>query len=276
MRPGLAHQRLVDEEACEQHRAGGEQRHHRAGAQPVQPVALVEPGIDHRDRGAEQQHAAPIGVAQQRAVHRLARCAQIDHQAHQRRDHDTLPVQPLPAEMVDVEADQRARRVQRKADADRVDRDRRQPPADRQVAEHDHQRRRYEGAEQQTMHDTERNQRRIIVHEGNDQRDRGVDQAGDPEHAPEPERRREPRHRGRDEDLRADAGGGEPGAFVEAERKRAAQVGQSDRGETAVEIGEERAEQHRRHGEHGLWRDAAARERSAIGIVISRHSRPRC
>ena len=47
----------------EQRAAGEQQRHHRARLQPVQTIALIEAGIDHRDRGAEQQHAAPVGVA---------------------------------------------------------------------------------------------------------------------------------------------------------------------------------------------------------------------
>ena len=126
------------------------------------------------------------------------------------------------------------------------------------------------------MHDAEREQCRIIVHERNDQRDRGIDEARDAEHAAQAEHGREPRHRGRDEDLRADAGGGEPGALVERERERAAQVRQADRGQAAVEIGEERAEQHRRHRKQRLRGDAAARERSATGIVIFRHCRPSC
>ena len=107
MRPWLRGERLVDEKQHEQHGAAAEQRHHGAGLQPVEPVALVEPGIDHRNRAAEQQHAAPIGVAQQRAVDRLGGGAEIHHQRHQRRQHDTLPIQPLPTEMLDIEADQR-------------------------------------------------------------------------------------------------------------------------------------------------------------------------
>ena len=223
MRPGLADHRLVDDEGDEQHAAAKQQRHHRARFQPVQAIALVEAGIDHRDRGAEQQHAAPVGVPNQFAIDRLTRRAEIDHQPHQRRDHDALPIQPLPSPMLDIEADQRARRVERKADADRIDRDRRQPPADRQVSEHDHQRRRHEGPEQHAMHDGEHDQRREIVHERDHQRDHGVDQAGNAEHAAHAERGRKPRHRRRDEDLRADAGGREPGALVEPERERAAQ-----------------------------------------------------
>jgi hypothetical protein len=167
-------------------------------------------------------NSAPIGLAQQRAIDRVAGRPEIDHQTHQWRDHHTLPVQPLPAEMVDIETDQRARRIKGEADADRVERNRRQPPADRQIAEHDHQRRRHEGAEQQAMHDAQRNQGRIVVHEGNDQRDERVDEAGNAQHTSQAEHGRKPRHRGRDEDLRADASGGEPGAFVEGEPERTA------------------------------------------------------
>ena len=159
MRPGLVNQRLVDQKGDEQRAAGEQQRHHRARLQPVQTIALIEAGIDHRDGGAEQQHAAPVGVPQQVAVDRFVGRAEIDHQAHQRRDHHALPIQPLPSQMVDIEADQRGRGVEREPDPDRIDRDRRQPPFDRQIAQDDHQRRRHEGAEQHAMHDAERDQR---------------------------------------------------------------------------------------------------------------------
>ncbi len=124
------------------------------------------------------------------------------------------------------------------------------------------------------MHDAEREQCRIVVHEGNDERDGGIDETGDAKDAAQAEHRGKPGHRRRDEYLRADAGGGEPGALVETERERAAEIRQADRGQPAVEIGEKRAEQHRHDGEQGLRRDAAARERFAAGTVIFGHSRP--
>jgi hypothetical protein len=176
--------------------------------------------------------------------------------------------------MLDIEADQRARRVERKADADRIDRDRRQPPADRQVSEHDHQRRRHEGPEQHAMHDGEHDQRREIVHERDHQRDHGVDQAGNAEHAAHAERGRKPRHRRRDEDLRADAGSREPGALVEPERERAAKVRQADRRQPGVEIGEEGTEQHGGDRKQRFWRDTAERDGPAVGVVICCHSSP--
>ena len=157
-----------------------------------------------------------------------------------------------------------------------IDRDRRQPPAHRQVSEHDHQGRRHEGAEQHAMQDAEHDQRGVIVHERDRQRDQRVDETGNAEHAAQAEHGREPRHRRRDEDLRADAGGREPGAFVEAQRKRAAQIGEADRRQAAVEIRQERAEQHRADREQRLRGDAASRYRPAIGIVIFRHPHLRC
>ena len=275
MRPGLPHQRFIDHEANEQHAAADQQRHHGARLQPVQPVALVETGIDHRNRDAEQQHAAPVGVAQQVSIDRFAGGAEIDHQAHQRRDQHALPIDPLPAEIIDIEADQRARRIEREADADRIDRDGRQPPVDWQVPQNDHQRRRHEGAEQHAMHDAERHQRRVIVHERDHQRDQGIDQARNAEHAAHPEYGRKPRHRRCDQDLRADARGRKPGSLVEAERKRAAQIRQADRRQPAVEIRQKRAEQYRADREQRPWRNTAARDWPAITVIFGHPYPPR-
>ncbi len=274
MGPGLTDQVFVDEKADAQHAPAKQQRHHRAGFQPVEAVALIEAGIDHRDAGTEQQHAAPVGILKQGAVDRLARRSEIDHQSHQRRHHDALPVQPLPTEMFDIEADRRGRGVECEPDPDRIQRDRRQPPFDRQVAEDDHQGGGNEGAEQEAVHDAERDQRRVIVHERHHQRDQGIEQAGNAEHAAQPEHGGEPRHRRRDADLRADRRGGKPGALVEAQRKRPAQVRQSDRGQPAVEIAQEGGEQHRDHREHRPRRDATARQRSGVVMVIFAHPRP--
>src|SRR5271163_2193372 len=102
--------------------------------------------------------------------------------------------------MVDVEADQGGAAIERKTHADRIDRDRRQPPADRQITEDDHQCRWHEGAEQHTVHDAERNQRRVIVDKPNCQLDYGIDQARNAEHAAQAEYSRKPHHRRCDED----------------------------------------------------------------------------
>ena len=272
MRPGLANQRLVDQERNEQHAAAEQQRDHRARSQPVQPIALIEAGINHRDGRAEQQHAAPVGIAQQLAIDRLPRRAEIDHQSHQRRDDHALPVQPLPSPMFDIEADQRRGGIQREPDTDGVDRDRRQPPSDRQVTKDDHQGSRHEGAEQQAVHDAEHDQRGVVVHERDHQRDQGVDQARNAKHAAQPEHRRKPCDRGRDENLRADAGSREPGALVKPQRERAAQIGQADARQPAVDVGQERAKEDSPDREQRLRCDPAARDRSAVGVVIFRHS----
>ena len=58
------------------------------------------------------------------------------------------------------------------------------------------------------------------------------------------------------------------------ERERAAQIGQADRRQAAVEIGEKRAEQHRDDGEQRPRPDAAARYRAAI-VVTFGHRRYR-
>ena len=176
--------------------------------------------------------------------------------------------------MLDIEADQRGRGIQCEADADGIDRDRRQPPADRQVAKHDHQGRRHEGAEQHAMRDAEHDQRRVVMDERDCERDQRVDQTGNPKHATQAEHGGEPCHRGRDENLRTNAGGREPGAFVKPQRERAAQIGEADRGQPAVEIGQKRTEQHRTDREQRLRSDAATRYRTAIGTVIFRHPSP--
>src|SRR6266702_4082973 len=89
-----------------------------AAAKQANPTTTTARASKCRSSQIEIGTRTNIGIAQQRAIDRLARCAQTDHQAHQGRDHDALPVQPLPAEMVDIEADQRRRRIQREADAD--------------------------------------------------------------------------------------------------------------------------------------------------------------
>ncbi|MET4768490.1 hypothetical protein ABIA28_000704 [Bradyrhizobium elkanii] len=213
-------------------------------------------------------------MVQQVAIDRLVRRAEIDHQPHQRRDHHALPIQPLPAEMLDIEADQRARRIEREADADRIHRDRRQPPSDRQIAQDDHQRRRHEGAEQHAVGDAERDQHGVVAHERDGQRDHGIDQARNAEHAAQAEHGGKPGHGRRDEDLRADRSRREPGALVEAERERTAQIGQADRGQAAVEIRQERAEQHGDDREQRIARDVAARDRTTVAVVTFRHWRP--
>ena len=251
-----------------------QQRHHRAGFQPVQTIALIETGVDHGDGRAEQQHSAPIRVPEQGPVDRFVRRTEIDHQSHQRRDHHALPVQPLPTQMIDIEADQRRTGIQREPDPDRIDRDRRQPPSDRQVAEDDHQRGRNEGAEQHAVHDAERDQRRVVAHQRDDQRDQCIDQARNAEHAAQAESGGEPGHRGCNEDLRADRRRRQPRALVEAERKSAAKIRQSDRGQPAVEIGEKRAEQHRGDREQGVLCNASARAWPLAGVAIFRHPRP--
>ena len=276
MGPGPANDELIDDEGRTQEGAADQQRRDGPGSQPVETIALIEPGIDHGQAGAEQQHAAPVGIPQHLAVDRFMRRAEIDHQPHQRRDHRTLPVQPLPSQMIDIKADQRGAGIEREADPDRIDRNRRQPPGSRQVAEDDHQRRGHEGAEQHAVDDAERDQRREIAHERDHQRDHRIDEARNGEHAAQPERGRKPRHRRRDEDLRADRRRRQPGALVETEREGAAQIRQADRCQAAVEIGEKRAEQHGADGEQRLRRDAAARERPLPAVATFRHRmRPR-
>ena len=274
MRPRLANQGLVDEKAGAEHAAADQQSHDRAGFQPVQPVALIKAGIDHGDAGTEQQHAAPVGLLQQGPVDRLMRCAEIDQQPHQGGEDDALPVQPLPAQVVDIETDQRGAGVEREPDPDRIDRNRRQPPFDRQIAKNDHQGGGNEGAEQHAVDNAERDQRVVVTDERNHQRDRGIDQARNSQHAAQPERGCEPGHRRGDENLRAYSRGGEPGAFVEAQRKGATQVRQSDRGQPAVEIRQKGAEQHGTDGEHRLRRNAATRDRPAVVRLIFRHPSP--
>ncbi|CKZ10390.1 Uncharacterised protein [Mycobacterium tuberculosis] len=78
MGPRILNQRFVDEKRHHQKNAAAEQRHNGSGIEPVQPVALIEAGIDHGNAGSEQQHAAPVRGFEQLPVDRVARGTEVN------------------------------------------------------------------------------------------------------------------------------------------------------------------------------------------------------
>ena len=198
MGPWPPHHHLIDEEDDDQQAASDQQRSNRARLQPVEAIALIEAGINHRNPGAEQQNAAPVGVPEHLPVDRFWWRPEIDHQPHQRRENHALPVQPLPSQMIDIKADHRRAGIQREPDPNGIDRDRRQPPSDRQVAKDDHQRRGDEHAQQQAVDDAERDQQIVVVRERDHQRDQGIEQARNTQNAAQAEGGGKPGHRRRD------------------------------------------------------------------------------
>ena len=81
-RERLLDEGFVDEEADDERSAAGEQAGHDAGFEPIQPVALVEPGVDQGKPCAQQEYAAPVGIGEGLALDVLARGAQHHQQRH--------------------------------------------------------------------------------------------------------------------------------------------------------------------------------------------------
>ena len=64
--------------------------------QPVEPIALIERGIQHREAGGGKEHAPAVGVAQRFAVDRLAWHAEADGDQHRQRKKRALAEDPVP------------------------------------------------------------------------------------------------------------------------------------------------------------------------------------
>ena len=63
---GLVHHKGDDEQPAAEQKAG-----HHPGIEPVEPVALIEAGIDEAEADPRIDDAGPIGPTQQFAVDRL-------------------------------------------------------------------------------------------------------------------------------------------------------------------------------------------------------------
>ena len=55
-------QQLVDDEGDDQQPAGQQQADDHAGIEPVEAIALVEPGIDQGEAEPREDDAAPVGA----------------------------------------------------------------------------------------------------------------------------------------------------------------------------------------------------------------------
>ncbi len=98
-RPQLAHNERDRQDA-----AAHEQADNQSAPVPVKPVALIEPGIEHREPQSRIGETGPVELVQQAHIDPLARNAEPDRDEHQRERDAILPVYPFPREVIDVPA----------------------------------------------------------------------------------------------------------------------------------------------------------------------------
>jgi hypothetical protein len=146
-----------------------------AGVQPVQPVALVERGVEHREAGAGVEHPPGIDTVQQFAVDRGFRHSEVDADDHRDRENGVLPKDPAPIEMVEIPAFQRGGNVEREFEVQPIGRDAERPEFLRQALQDEADRQRNERAAAQSGDHLEDQQRSEIERERQQQR-------GDEEH----------------------------------------------------------------------------------------------
>jgi hypothetical protein len=212
--------------------------------EPIQPVALIEAGVDQGKAGAQEQHASPIGVGEQLAIDAFAGRAQPYQQRHEHGDHRVLPIEPLPAEVLHVEAHERHADVVREGQSEGVGREAGNPPPHRQIVKDDHDRRRDEDAQQQSMNEVQGQEQLVIANEGNDDRRDGIDQGRPNEHTAHAKCRGEQGNCRGDENLRRGRRRAQPGPLVEGQPEGASEIRQAYREQPRVEARDEGTEQH--------------------------------
>jgi len=165
-------------------------------------------------------------------------------------------------------SDQRRAGIQREPDPDRIDRDRRQAPPDRQVAEDVIS---VAGTKVRAtaVRDAEYDQTGVMGKNGSAARS-GHNQARNAEDAAQANTVAARPPRAQWKICEPIAAVESTGALVEAQRKGATQIRQSDRGQT-LRVGEKRSEQYSGDREQRLRSDAATGERSLAGVAIFRH-----
>ena len=162
---GLVHQKGDDE-----HAAGKQEPGHHPGIEPVEPVALIEAGIDEAEADTRIDDAGPIGPPQQIAVDRPVRHRDGGEQHHHRRQRRVLPEDPFPMPGLRIPPLDRAGDILRKDEAERVGGDAPDPPLRGQAAQDEAECRGNEGADREPADELQRDQRVVIMHEGRRQR----------------------------------------------------------------------------------------------------------
>jgi hypothetical protein len=179
-------------------------------------LPLVQAGVDHGKRGAQQQHATPIRLGEQLAIDVLVGGTEPGQQRHDHGDRGVLPIDPLPAEVLNIEAHQRHAGVVNESQAECVNREPGKPPLHRQIAQHDHDRRRNEKTQQQAMDKVRDQQHLVIADEGDAERRSSIDQTRHDQHTAHTEYGGEPGDRGSDKDLGPGRNCAQPRALVKA------------------------------------------------------------
>ncbi len=125
---------FMDEEGGHQQDAGEQQAPDQAGIQPVQAIALVEPGIDQGQAdpaGGQAEGVDPGDVG----IGRIAGHAEPQEGEHADGQRHVLPEDPAPGEVVHIPALQRGGDVERELQVQRVERDAIGPGARRRGAQ---------------------------------------------------------------------------------------------------------------------------------------------
>ena len=157
LKSGRAVSASMDEKRHEQQAAGQQQAPHHSRVQPVEPIALIEGGIDQGEPAPTRDEAEYIGWRPRRD--RLAGNAAMQAQRHDQRERHVLPEDPPPGMVLDVPALERSRYVERQLEIERIDRDAECPILRRHVEQDETQGERNEESRCQSAEKLQRQQR---------------------------------------------------------------------------------------------------------------------
>src|SRR3984957_16895657 len=137
---------LMDDEDNEHESAAKQQRVDQPRVQPVEPIALIEPGIEHAETDTGVEYAGPIRALEEFAVYRLARHAEDNADKHQRTEQSRIPKYPVPRPMVVEPAFDRSGNIERQFQVQRIGRNTVDHQSRRQVLHDEADRERNKGA----------------------------------------------------------------------------------------------------------------------------------